>query len=338
MQFLLALFGGFAETAQCQPKNSLALELQQRSASEGLALLRIRGSWIVSPIGGGSTLTRNPKGNSFAWFSTKGDFVAWWILPSGVINPACPGSIPVTRRDGELLWRLPGTFRHGQTRIQTLGLSQDGRRVALYAANVNDEQPWGATGPERSSLQWVDIVTMKMVQIGDPSSDQDVGSIGWSPNGNSFVFDRGGKIFIHDVALHRTPAVAEGWDPTWSPDGKQIAFRTGEGRAAALDPTTLKQIELLGGRKVLSAIQWSPDSKYVVATELASLWEKVFHGDPTISAITRVYKLSDMSSVIVDAINFESLDDRGRFWFWILDYSGFLQGARADLPLHCGQQ
>jgi hypothetical protein len=334
-QFLLSLFGGIAETGQCQPKSSLAQELQQRSASEGLALLRIRGNWIESALGGGSTPTRNPKGNSLAWFSANGDFVVWWILNSGVINHACPGSIAVTRRDGKLLWQLPGGFSGGQTLIQTLGLSRDGRRVALYAATVNDGDAWHATGPTGLSLLWVDIATMKMIQIGDPSSDQDVGSIGWAPNGDSFVFDRAGKIFIHDAKLHRTSAVADGKDPTWSPDGKQIAFRTGGGKAAALDPTTFKQRELIGGRRILSPIEWSPDSQYVVASEPASVGDKVFHGDPTIAAITRVYKLSDMSSVTVDTPNIDSLDDRGRWWFWILDYSGFLQGARADLPLYC---
>ena len=271
-QFLLSLFGGFAETAQCQPKNSLALELQQRSASEGLALLRIRGNWIECPIGCGNTPTRNPKANSLAWFSTKGDFVAWWILNSAEIIRACSGSIAVARRDGELLWQLPGRFR-GRTLIQTLGLSQDGSRVALYAAHVDDQEASRPTPP--LSLQWLDMATMKIIQIGDPSSDQDIGSIGWAPDGNSFVFDRAGKIFIHDLASHRTSAVAEGSDPTWSPDGKQIAFRTGQERAAALDPATLKQRELLGGRKILSPIQWSPDSKYVVATEPASALEKL---------------------------------------------------------------
>jgi len=335
MQFLLSLFGGFAETAQAQPKNSLAVELQQRSASEGLALLRIHGNWIECTIGGASTPTRNPRGNSLAWFSANGDFVAWWMLNSGVINHACPGSIAVTRRDGELLWQLPGGFSGGQMLIQTLGLSQDGRRVALYGATVNDEEPWHATGPTGPSLQWVDIATMKMVHIGDPSSEQDTGSISWAPDGNSFVFDKAGRILIYDLASRRASAVADGSDPNWSPDGKQIAFRTGGGKAAALDPTTLKQRELLGGRKILSPIQWSPDSQYVVATEPASALEKLFHGDLTISAITRVYRLSDMSSLTVDRINIDSLDDRGRWWFWILDYSGFLQGARMDLPLHC---
>jgi Tol biopolymer transport system component len=178
----------------------------------------------------------------------------------------------------------------------------------------------------------------KIVPIGEPSTDRDIGSISWAPDGNSFVFDRAGKVFIYDLASQRTLAVADGSDPTWSPDGKQIALRTGEGKAAALDPTTLRQRELLGGRKILSPIRWSPDSKYVVATEPASLGDKIFHGDPTIIAITRVYKLSNMSSVTVEGINFDSLDDRGRWWFWIRDYSGFLQGARADLPLRCGQQ
>jgi WD40-like Beta Propeller Repeat len=331
-QFLLPLL---AATASCQPTNDLALELQQRSASEGLALLRIRNNW-VGVLVGGKVPTRNPRGNSLAWFSANGNFVAWLILNLPDVVYPCPGSIAVTRRDGELLWQLPGGFRGGENLTQTLGLSQDGRRVALVAGNVSG--PDAPRQPGRAlSLQWIDMADRKIVLIGEPSRDDDIGSISWAPDGNSFVFDRAGKVFIYDLASQRSLAVAEGRDPTWSPDGKQIAFRTGGGKAAALDPTTLKQRELLGGRKILSAVQWSPDSRYVVATEPASLGDKVSHGDPTISAITSVYRLSDMSSVTLDAPNIDSLDDRGRWWFWILDYSGFLRGAQAELPLRCGQ-
>src|SRR5271156_3253266 len=92
-QFLLSLLGGLAGTASCQATNDLALELQQRYGSEGLALLRIRGNWIESPSGVGNIPTRNPKGNSLAWFSTRGDFVAWWILNSADLVRPCSGSI-----------------------------------------------------------------------------------------------------------------------------------------------------------------------------------------------------------------------------------------------------
>jgi len=221
--------------------------------------------------------------------------------------------------------------------LQTLGLSQDGRRVAVQAKHVSGPDALSPK-PVQFSLQWIDMASMKIVRVGEPSVEEDVGSISWAPNGNSFVFDRAGEVFIYDLASRRTLAAADGSDPRWSPDGKQIAFRTGEGKVAALDATTLKQRELLGGRKILSPVRWSPDSRYVVATEPASLLEKLSHGDITMGSITRVYKLNDMSSVTVDTPNIDSLDDRGRWWFWILDYSGFLRGPRADLPLSCGKQ
>ena len=337
MQFLLSLFGGLPGAALSEPATSLARELQERSAKEGLALLRIRNNWIDFLIGGGNAQTRNPKGNSFAWFSANGDFVAWWILNSPVITHSCPGSIAVAGRDGKLLWQLPGGFR-GQPMIQTVGLSRDGRRIALFAANAIGRDASRAIGAVDLSLQWVDMTNMKMVQIGESSREQNVGSISWGPDGNSFVFDRAGKVFIYDLASHRTLAVTDGSDPTWSPDGKQIAIRTTAGTAIAINPTTLEAKAFLGNRRILSPVQWSPDSQYVVATEPASAEDKVFHLDSTMIAITRVYKLSDMSSVTVDRINHDSLDDRGQWWFWILDYPGFLRGAGATLPVRCGPQ
>jgi hypothetical protein len=215
-QFLLSLFGGFAATAQCQPKNSLAPELQQRSASEGLALLRIRNNWVDFLVGGDKTPTKNPLGNSLAWFSANGKFVAWLILNSPPIVHNCPGSIAVAGRDGKLLWQLPGGFRGGENLTQTLGLSQDGRRVALVAGNVSG--PDAPREPGRPlSLQWIDMTDMKIVPIGEPSRDDDIGSISWAPDGNSFVFDRAGKVFNHDVVSGRTIAIADGADPAWCP-------------------------------------------------------------------------------------------------------------------------
>ncbi len=337
MQFLLSLLGGVAAAALGQPANSLARELQQRSASDGLALLRIRNNWVDFLVGGGKTPSKNPKGNSLAWFSANGNFIAWLILNSANVVYPCPGSIVVTRRDGKLLWQLPGGFCSGPNLTQTLALSPDGRRVALLAANVSG--PDAPRLPGRAlSLQWIDMADMKIVHIGEPSRDQDIGSISWAPDGSSFVFDRAGRILTYDVVSHRTLAVADGRDPTWSPNGKQIAFRTDDGRAVAMDPRTHEIKVLLGNRKILSTVQWSPDSEYVVATEPASFGDKVSHADPTMIAITRVYKLSDMSSVTVDMINQDSLDDRGNWWFWILDYPGFLRGAGTALPLRCGSQ
>ena len=246
-RFLLSLVGGLAGTACRQARNNLALELRQRYESEGLALLRISGNWIETLSGGGNSPTRNPKGDSLPWFSARGDFVAWWIRNSVNLVSPCSGSIAVTRRDGRLLWQLPGGFRAGsENGILTLGLSHDGRRVALYAFHVSDPGAPHLHGQAELSLQLIDSADMKIVQIGEPSRDQDVGSISWEPNGNSFVFDRAGKVVIYDLASHRASAIADGSDPTWFPDGRHIAFRTGEGKAVAIDPATLEVRDMLG--------------------------------------------------------------------------------------------
>jgi hypothetical protein len=302
-----------------------------------LALIRVRSNWIDFLVGGGNAPTRNPKGNSMAWFSTGGDFVAWWILNSATIRHACPGSIAVASRDGQLLWQLPGEFR-GQPMIQAMGVSREGKRVALCAARVTGQEVQVPAGLRDLSLQWVDMSNMKVVQLEESLTAENVASISWSPSGNSFVFDRTGRIFIHDLASGRTRGIADGRDPTWSPDEKQVALRGNDGRAVVIDPTTLKVRDLLGDRMILSPVQWSPDSNYVVVTEPASATDRRSHADPTMTAITRIYRLKDMSSVVVDTINIDSLDDRGRWWSWILDYRSFLQGASRDLPLRCRQQ
>lgn len=332
LEFLFSLLCGFPTTVMCQPAEGILRELRQRTASEGLAVLRIRNNWIDFLVGGQNTSTRNPKGNSMAWFSLNGDFVAWWILNSAVVTHRCPGSIAVAERSGRLLWQLPGTFHGGQGQIRTLGLSQNGQRVALFATHVADQD--GDTKPELS-LQWIDMTERKIVRVGDPLEAGEIGSISWAPNGEEFVFDRSGQILVYDLDSRKTSVVAHGKDPTWSPDGKRIAFRTNEGRVVTRNIDTGEVKPLLGNRNVLSPVQWSPDSQYVLATESASTMDKLSNRDPTMAAITRVYKLSDLSTAVVDRINIDSLDDRGRWWFWILDCRGFLLGTNTDLPLRC---
>ena len=100
-----------------------------------------------------------------------------------------------------------------------------------------------------------------------------------SPSGKRAVFSARGEIFTvpaeHGVVrnLTRSSGVAERF-PTWSPDGKQIAYfsdRTGEYQL------TLRTPDDVGEEKVLTKLGpgfryrpfWSPDSKQIVFIDQA---------------------------------------------------------------------
>lgn len=100
-------------------------------------------------------------------------------------------------------------------------------------------------------------------------------SLGVAPNGEQFVFDALGDIFISSIrggdAAPLTQDLAWNIQPTFSPDGTRIAFisdRDGLSNIWTMnvDGTELKQISKEAKHMVHSP-QWSPDGRYIVASK-----------------------------------------------------------------------
>jgi tricorn protease len=105
-----------------------------------------------------------------------------------------------------------------------------------------------------------------------------------SPSGTRAVFEARGEIYTVPAEkgnvrnLTRTPAVAER-DPSWSPDGKSVAFfsdESGEYALHVVDQTglgTVKKIDLGKPASFFYGPTWSPDSKKVTFTDKRlNLW------------------------------------------------------------------
>ena len=98
-----------------------------------------------------------------------------------------------------------------------------------------------------------------------------------SPSGVRAVFEARGDIFTAPVKkgdirnLTRSPGVHER-DPSWSPDGKQIAYlsdASGEYQLMIQDQTGLEEpvVYSLGDATFYYSPQWSPDGKKIVYTD-----------------------------------------------------------------------
>jgi tricorn protease len=111
-----------------------------------------------------------------------------------------------------------------------------------------------------------------------------ISSAAISPTGARAVFESHGEIFSVPAEkgntrnLTRTPAIAER-DPSWSPDGKWIAFFSDESGEYALHLVnqsglgTVKKIDLGKPASFFYSPTWSPDSKKIAFTDKRlNLW------------------------------------------------------------------
>jgi TolB protein len=151
-------------------------------------------------------------------------------------------------------------------------LSPDGRRV-LYSA-FREENVYEIYSYELANGT-VNRLTNRNGVLTAPE---------YSPNGQSITFTRWmANTDRYQIMLmesngndpHNIPRV-EGWDPTWSPDGKQILFASDRNGAVQLfavrtDGKNLHQISNLPAIRGRS--DWSPDGQYIV-TYSGEAWHR----------------------------------------------------------------
>jgi WD40-like Beta Propeller Repeat len=86
----------------------------------------------------------------------------------------------------------------------------------------------------------------------------------WAPDQTKFVYSADKKVRIYNLAEKKAVEIAEGQDPTWSPDGKWIGFYE-DRRYVLIDPSTRARKKLFKNKYGGSA-QWSPDSRFITYT------------------------------------------------------------------------
>jgi hypothetical protein len=86
----------------------------------------------------------------------------------------------------------------------------------------------------------------------------------WSLDDQTLVYETGASVMVFDVKNNRSDALAKGAEPTWSPDGKWIAFRDGD-TYYAIRPDGSGRKKLFHNYRgtAVSGLYWSPDSRIV---------------------------------------------------------------------------
>lgn len=318
IQTLIAVTVSFS--VGCRSTSGLLNELKARESTEGLAVVCLMSSRfeIVSFSQGPYLLAKHPKAS--AWISESGDLVVWNVhtAPPG----RCEGATSIETLNGDLVKRLPMRI----VNPSTMGISSESHSLAFDGRSfAQDGSPSASDKLNRVSyLHFLNSGTVTTVSA--ESSVADSGTLGWSPSGRSLTYGSGKRIYVLDLSTGESTVIADGYNPTWSPDGRWITFRSTDGWAMAIDPVSMARKKLLPN-KILGAVHWSPDSRYVFVTEPVGLVQIVLRWLPLYTAAEFVvYRIEDLARASVGLIPAEMSTEDLQFQ-WIKGLPGFIKGA-----------
>lgn len=192
---------------------------------------------------------------------------------------------PIPSRDGKKLFVVGMTFRGEMTKVDLktgkpqeylggisadwIDASRDGKQVVYVSYPQGDLWKSNADGTDRVQL------TFGQVKPVLPR---------WSPDGQTILFfdfpggpNRPGKIYNMPAAGGTPHELLPGdkqneQDPTWSGDGKQIAFAGDANDASANSGPAIKILDVqtgkvspLPGSQGMFSPRWSPDGRYIAA-------------------------------------------------------------------------
>ncbi len=208
---------------------------------------------------------------------------------------------------------------------------------ALWRVHAPRLNPWiMALSPAKDQVAYISLSRAGSASLGliGPSGSRKVlktfqrddrdGSYGltWSPEGDQITFGAEGQVRTCDITHRTCEALGDGFEPTWSPNGKWIAYRNLGGRAERYDVATRKTSMLGPSRRVVSLVHWAPDSDHIMVQEELGP-RKIFSPYCPNQTPLVVYGLTDGSRNEV----FDPCGTRDWFCDWIADPSAWTSNA-----------
>jgi Tol biopolymer transport system component len=141
--------------------------------------------------------------------------------------------------------------------------SPDGTALALSVKNLTQ----GKQAPR----------TLQVLNLGTGSTEE-VDAKGyatsqcWSPDGKQIVYQADDTLRVYDTQEKKSRILTNGQNPTWSPDGNWITFLEDNGYYA-IRPSGNEKKLLFRKKDALTALWWSPDSRFVAYVSRNRLFE-----------------------------------------------------------------
>lgn len=244
--------------------------------------------FVVSVDGTGPrNLTRNPAQDDYPALSPDGrtlvfrrGYASVWGMtrygkrPHSLIRLTTGLDRPAWSRDGRRI-----AFGLGDQKVGVIGSAGEGLRSIANAADPS----WGRgrrlafrttfgpgfrEGPKEIAVANEDggdrRVVVRAVDLG-PTADK-LGRPVWSPTAAHIAFSAYVSprfpLYVLDVDRRSAPRMIaeDGYDPTWSPDGRRLAFKNSDGLwIVRVDGTGLRRLSRIRGSNSPRLPSWSPD-------------------------------------------------------------------------------
>jgi Tol biopolymer transport system component len=188
-------------------------------------------------------------------------------------------------------------------RPDTFSFQEYPQVTAMDMCWSHDQSKLAATMLDNPPFVSVEVLDLrsKQARVIAPRLEQiwHVTSQCWSPDGKHLVYETEGSLRVYDLESGKTSVLAAGMDPreslnpTWSPDGKQIAFLDHDSYYS-IQPSGGTKKKLFAKKGACSGLYWSPDSSIVAYVSEASILEEGLTYDGEINRV-RVRRLQDGS-------------------------------------------
>jgi len=229
------------ELAHLQKETGLTLLLYDRAVLTLVFSDRsLREEKLLGPVGNSSQATLSADGEEIAF--------RWDHYP----QPA--DTLAIVRRDGTDLREYPEI-----TSPANMCWSHDKSQLV-----VSREYPESDGKTKRRKLVIIELASRAIQTIGNDQAY--ASSQCWSPDDKQIVFDDGfdldGSVRVYDVRQKKWNEIARGKYPTWSTDGRWVAFHTQDGYHA-VQPNGEGRKILFRDKMAFTPLWWSPHSGIV---------------------------------------------------------------------------